>query len=306
MKSIEALHDEALSMMPDTASNLDGVDPPAVLRVATPAKESPIESAKYTLANTPPESADSHDIMARIDQLIEKLDEKNEVTIAPLTEEGSGSNTRNMASNASHTATQNDLTTDNEANPDRQVLPDSADKASGEASDNASNDANDDMSADDQTRKSPPHQTQALADIAEAIYQARKQVVDGDVAHAIQNNAAPFDMNALSATVADEVRRTISAVIIAELPQMVRDAIGEAIRALPVDAGGHFTLTNVNPSTAKGVTPGQTVATSKTAKAGTKKAGTKKAGAKKAIDKKPPNKKTSARKGVAKKTVTST
>ena len=296
MKSIEALHDEALSLMPDTAKNLDVVEPPAVLRAAKPAQELPIESAKYTLANTPPEPADDHDIMARIDQLLEKLDENNDVAIAPLAEQGSGSNTGNKTSNASHTATQNNLATDNPANPDRPVLPDAADKAFSETSNKASNDASDDMFANDQTGEAPPNQTQALADIAEAIYQARKQVVDGDVAYAIQNNAAPLDMNALSATVADEVRRSVSAVIIAELPQMVRDAVGEAIRALPVDSGGHFTLTNVNPSTAKEVTPRQTVAISKTAKARTKKAK-----AKKAIDKKTPNKKASAKKGKSKK-----
>ena len=45
-------------------------------------------------------------------------------------------------------------------------------------------------------------------------------------------------MEALSTTVADEVRRTVSAVMIAELPELVRNAVGEEIRALPVNALG--------------------------------------------------------------------
>ena len=130
-----------------------------------------------------------------------------------------------------------------------------------------------------QAKQAPPDQTQALADIATAIYQARQQAVDTVVADASQNNAVPFDMDVLSAAVADEVRRTVSAVMIAELPQMVRDAVGEAIRALPADARGQSTPTTGNPSTAKSVTTRKTAAIKKAVakKTRTKKAGTKKA-----------------------------
>ena len=83
MKSIEALHDEALSLMPDNASNRVIIAPPAVLHAATPPQESPIDAPKDTSADAPPETAGDHDIMVRIDHLLKKLDEDDDVaTIA--------------------------------------------------------------------------------------------------------------------------------------------------------------------------------------------------------------------------------
>ena len=109
-------------------------------------------------------------------------------------------------------------------------------------------------------------------------------MVDTVVGDASQNPAAPFDMDALSATVADEVRRTVSAVMTAELPQMVRDAVGEAIRTLPADA-------SQQPKPAPGKTS--------PAKAGTKR---KTSAIKKSVTKKATNKKPVAKKATVKKT----
>ena len=113
-------------------------------------------------------------------------------------------------------------------------------------------------------------------------------MVDTVVADASQNPAAPFDMDALSATVADEVRRTVSAVMTAELPQMVRDAVSEAIRTLPAD-------TSHQPKPAPGKTS--------PAKAGTKRktSAIKKAVTKKATSKKPVAKKATVKKTASKK-----
>lgn len=324
MKSIEALHDEALSLVPDTASNHGVTAPTAVLHAATPPQESPIDAPKDTSEDVPSESASDHDIMARIDHLLKKLDEDDDVAIAPLTDEGPQSNTGNMTGDAGDTATADTITIDNPANPGSPVLSDvadhanenaildvavdglaedTADKALSKIGDNANDDAIDDVIdetsdkifADDQSGQAiPSDQTQALAGIAAAIYQARQQAVDTVVADASQNNAVPFDMDVLSAAVADEVRRTVSAVMIAELPQMVRDAVGEAIRALPANARGQSTPTTGNPSTAKSVTARKTAAIKKAVakKTGTKKAGTKKPAAKKATSKKASAKKT--------------
>jgi len=315
MKSIEALHDEALSLVPDTASNHGVTAPPAVLHAATPPQESPIDAPKDTSEDVPSESASDHDIMARIDHLLKKLDEDDDVAIAPLADEGPQSNTGNMTGDAGDTATADTITIDILANPDSPVLSDVADHANENAildvavdgmaegtadkpfsktGDNANDDVIDETSdkifADDQSGQTiPSDQTQALADIAAAIYQARQQAVDTVVADASQNNAVPFDMDVLSAAVADEVRRTVSAVMIAELPQMVRDAVGEAIRALPADVRGQSTPTTGNPSTAKRVTARKTAAIKK---AVAKKAGTKKPAAKKATSKKASAKKT--------------
>jgi len=333
MKSIEALHDEALSLVPDTASNHGVTAPTAVLHAATPPQESPIDAPKDTSADVPSESASDHDIMARIDHLLKKLDEDDDVAIAPLADEGPQSNTGNMTGDAGDTATVDTITIDNLANPDSPVLSgvadhanenaildvavdgmaeDTADKAFSKTGDNANDDAIDDVIdetsdkifADDQSGQTiPSDQTQALADIAAAIYQARQQAVDTVVADASQNNAVPFDMDVLSAAVADEVRRTVSAVMIAELPQMVRDAVGEAIRALPADVRGQSTPTAGNPSTAKRVAARKTAAIKK---AVAKKAVAKKTGTKKAGTKKPAAKKATSKKASAKKTAPST
>ena len=333
MKSIEALHDEALSLVPDTASNHGVTAPPTVLHAATPPQESPIDAPKDTSEDVPSESASDHDIMARIDHLLKKLDEDDDVAIAPLADEGPQSNTGNMTGDAGDTATADTITIDNPANPDSPVLSDvadhanenaildlavdglaedTADKALSKIGDNANDDVtdgafdetSDKIFADDQLGQTmPPDQTQALADIAAAIYQARQQAVDTVVADASQNNAVPFDMDVLSAAVADEVRRTVSAVMIAELPQMVRDAVGEAIRALPADVRGQSTPTAGKPSTAKRVAARKTAAIKK---AVAKKAVAKKTGTKKAGTKKPAAKKATSKKASAKKTAPST
>ena len=150
-------------------------------------------------------------------------------------------------------------------------------------------DASDGIFADDQSGKTRPSgQIRALADIAAAIYQAKEHAVDTVVADASQNNAASIDMDILSATVADEVRRTVSAMLIAELPQMVRNAVDEAIRASPADALSQSTPVTSNPSTAKSVTKRKTTTNKKVLakKAGTKKRVTKKGSGKKAAGKK--------------------
>ena len=100
-------------------------------------------------------------------------------------------------------------------------------------------------------------------------------------------------MDVLSAAVADEVRRTVSAMMIAELPQIVRDAVSEAIRALPADARDQSVPATGNPSTTKSGAARKTAVKKKT---GTKKAVAKKTRTKKAGAKKPTAKKTAAKK----------
>ena len=99
MKSIEALHDDALSLVPDTASKHGVNAPPAVLHATTPPQESPKDAPKDTVADIPSETATDHDIMARIDHLLKKLDE-DDVVIEQLKNEGSKSNTASMTGNA--------------------------------------------------------------------------------------------------------------------------------------------------------------------------------------------------------------
>ena len=316
MKSIEALHDEALSLVPDTTSNRGVTAPPSVLRTAIPQQELPIDTPKNTSADVLPRSPSDHDIMARIDHLLKKLDEDDDVAIAPLADEGPQSNTGNMTGDASCIATADTIAIDNPANPKSLVLSDAADHANENAildeavggmagdkadkpfsktGDIASDDAIDDPSgeifADDQQGETaPPDQTQALADIAAAIYHAGQKSVDTVVPDVNQSNASPLDVDAISTAVADEVRRTVSAVMIAELPQMVRDAVGEAILALPADVRSQSKPTTSNPPSVKNVTA--------------RKTATKKAGSKKAPGKTSPKKKLVAKKGKAKKTTT--
>ena len=309
MKSIEALHDEALLLVPDTAGNHGVNAPSTVVPAATPLQELPTAAPSGTSANAAPDTAGDHDIMARIDHLLKKLNNDDDVAAATLADEGPKLNARNMTSNPINTVTADNSAIDNLANPESPVLSNAVDYANenakldvaedGTVEDRAGNpfgetddDANDDMFLDDQSGKTvPSDQAQALADIAEAIYQAGQQAVDTVVLDANQNTTVPVDMAVLSATVADEVRRTVSAVMIAELPQMVRDAVSEAIRSFPADARGQSTPTTVNPSTAKSVTTRKTATAKKTVakKARTKKAGSKKRPQKKATDKTAPS-----------------
>ena len=290
MKSIEALHDEALALAPDIASE-NGVavsSPPAI----THATKSPHESPANALAT------DGDDIMARIDHLLKKLDEEDDTAITPPPAKGPETNTPDAADHVNSTASDHlpisdrpDLTDEADITSPHES-PNSApnDTADNDETDNikTNNIRTDDIAADHPAETSSADQGQALADIAAAIYQARQQVVDTVVADASQNPAAPFDMFALSATVADEVRRTVSAVMTAELPQMVRDAVNEAIRTLPAD-------TSHQPKPAPGKTS--------PAKAGTKRktSAIKKAVTKKATSKKPVAKKASVKKTASKK-----
>ena len=286
MKSIEALHDEALALAPDIASE-NGVavsSPPAITHATKPPHESPANAL----------ATDGDDIMARIDHLLKKLDEEDDTVITPPPAKVPGTNAPDAADHANSTATDHPPISDRPALTDEADLAsahESPDSASDDTADNADPDniktnniQTDDIAADHPTETSSADQDQTLGDIAAAIYQARQQVVDTVVADASQNPAAPFDMDALSATVADEVRRTVSAVMTAELPQMVRDAVSEAIRTLPAD-------TSQQPKQALGKTS--------PAKAGTKR---KTSAIKKAVTKKAANKKPVVKKGTVKKT----
>ena len=290
MKSIEALHDEALALAPDSASEIGvAVSSPPVIINAT---KSPQESSVNALAT------DGDDIMARIDHLLEKLDEEDDRVITPPPAKGPETNTSDAADHATRTATDHTPISDRPGVTDEADItspyesPDSApdDMADDVETDNIkTNDIQtDDITADQPTETSSADQDQVLADIATAIYQAQQQVVDTAVADASQNPAAPFDMDALSATVADEVRRTVSAVMTAELPQMVRDAVSEAIRTLPADTGHQPKPAPGKPSAAKAGTKRKTNAI--------KKAVTKKAASKKPVAKKATVKKTASKK----------
>jgi hypothetical protein len=290
MKSIEALHDEALALTPDSVSE-NGVavsSPPAIVHATKSPHESPV--------NAP--ATDGNDIMARIDHLLKKLDEEDDAVITPPPANGPQTNTPDAADHANSTATDHppvaarpDLTDEVDITSPHESLDNAPDNTANNAeTDNikTNNIQTDDIAADHPTETSSADQDQALADIAAAIYQARQQVVDTVVADASQNPAAPFDMDALSATVADEVRRTVSAVMTAELPQMVRDAVSEAIRTLPAN-----TSHQTKPA------PGKT----SPAKAGTKRktSATKKAVTKKVASKKPVAKKATVKKTALKK-----
>ena len=231
IKSIEALHDEALSLATDTDSNLDATAPMFTSKTNAPPQESQINKSSDTSIDVSPETALDHNIMARIDHLLKKLDEDEGVAIAPPSDKGPKLNIEDQTNDAfDHTP---DGNSDGMSNSGRQ----------GE--------------------KPQPDQTKALADIAEAIYQAQHQAVDTITADLSQNNSTPFDIDALSATVANEVRRTVSAVMIAELPHLVRDAVGKEIRALPANALSQSKPVIGNPSAAKTVAARKTTATKK-------------------------------------------
>ena len=279
IKSIEALHDEALSLARDTASNHGNNAPPAVLHAAAPLQEPPAVAPTDTSANVRSETSGDDDIMVRIDHLLEKLDDDVDVAIAPLADEEPKSSTGDGTGNAISTPTANNVALDNLANPESPILSNEVDhadenaildvaenssaKPSGKTGDVVSND----ISVDDQSGKTvPPDQAKALADIAAAIYQAGQEAVDTVVTDSNQNNTVPFDMGVLSATIADEVRQTVSSVMIAELPKMVHNAVREAVRALPTASFSQSKSVTNKQVTTKNATPRTTTVKKKAAK----------------------------------------
>jgi hypothetical protein len=242
-KSIEALHNEAVATMPDAAIDIGIVKsrPTAILQ-------------QNAATQTPLKTAGGDDVMARIDQLLGKLDEDNDaatVRSAPAANDQTAST--EIADEATATITQADDTA-----------------ASVAANVSAPNDTAADMQDDDPVQNDS---VQALNDIAAAIHQAQQSQIDSYAPPADPDLAPALDMAVLSATIADEVRQSVSAMIAAEMPQMVRQAVVEAIREMPTAAPGQPTpkaarKTRAKPGTAK--------------KPPAKKAVTKKATAKKA------------------------
>ena len=69
IKSIEALHDEALALMPNTASSA-AVSSPTILQSVNTPQDAQINAPEGKSADEQPEAANNHDIMARIDHLL--------------------------------------------------------------------------------------------------------------------------------------------------------------------------------------------------------------------------------------------
>ena len=276
-KSIEALHDEAVAAMPDAAIDIGIVKsrPTAILQ-------------QSAATQTPLETAGGDDVMARIDQLLGKLDEDNDTATAqsapPANDQTASTE---IADEATATITQAD---DTAANVAANVAASVA--ASASAPDDAAADKQDDGPArselvvddpvQDEPVQSDPVQNdsvQALNDIAAAIHQAQQSQIDGDASPADPDLTPALDMAVLSATIADEVRHSVSAMIAAEMPQMVRQAVVEAIREMPTAAPDQpqpkaAKKTRAKPGTAKKTPAKKTPAI--------RKAVTKKAAAKKA------------------------
>lgn len=253
-KSIEALHDEAVATMPDAAIDIGIVKsrPTAILQ-------------QSSATQTPLKAAGGDDVMARIDQLLGKLDEDND------------------AATAQSAPPANDQTASTEIADEATATIAQADDAAASvaASASAPDYAAADMQDDDPVQDDPVQNdsVQALNDIAAAIHQAQQSQIDSDASPADPDLAPALDMAVLSATIADEVRHSVSAMITAEMPQMVRQAVVEAILEMPTAAPGQPT-----PKAAKKTRAKKTRAKKTTAKKTTdKKAVTKKAAAKKAV-----------------------
>ena len=317
IKSIEALHDEALSLVPDNSSNRGATVPPAVL-TAAPLQETSIDTPSNQSENAPSEAAIDHDIMARIDHLLKKLDETDDITVTPQPDEDNQPDTGRKTGIGCGTPTADNTTANDPANTDGPVSSNEAyhknenkmrdtnsdgivdnttNKSSVETDNEVDNDTVNGLTANDQfVETALPDQTKTLADIAAAIYQERQQAFDAPAADASLNNTTSIDMDTLSANIADEVRRTVSALITAELPQMVQNAVSEAIYELPTNARDQLTPTTGKSSAAINIAVRKPAVTKKTSK--------KKPATKKATGKTPQKKKLSVKKGKANKAAT--
>ena len=211
-KSIEALYDDAVATMPDAAIDIGIIKsrPTAILQ-QTGAKQTPLKTAS------------GDDVMARIDHLLGKLDEDDDATTAqsaPAANDQAAST--EIANDASASVSAPDGVAADMRNDD--PIDD----------DPVQNDLVQGDLVQDETVLNDPGQ--ALNDIAAAIHQAQQNRIDSDALTADPDLTPALDMAVLSATVANEVRHSVSMMIATEMPQMVRQAVVEAIREMPTAA----------------------------------------------------------------------
>ena len=233
-KSIEALHDEAIAKSADTVGLIES-SPTAINH----------EDQK---PNQPLDTSDG-DVTARIDKLLEKLDENEESGI-PNDGQKEINDTVNNAS---------EIVLDHKIN---RIDP--------------KNSVANDMSFAATVKTEKDHK---LVDIAAAIQEAQQIAEKAALDKGGPVSTIPSDMSIFSSNLVDEVRRTVSLVIASEIPRLVHQAVGEAIRE-----------TSSNDPKA---VPDKKVRAKRNM---TKKIGTKKTGAKKTSAKKTSAKKTGAKK----------
>jgi hypothetical protein len=250
-KSIEALHDEAVATLPDAAINIGIVKsrPTAILQ-------------QSSATQTPLKTAGGDDVMARIDQLLGKLDEDNDAATAQSAPPA------NDQTASTATITQAD---DTAASISASASAPDDDQARSELVDNYP--MQNDPKQNDSGQSDPVQNdsVQELNDIAAAIHQAQQSQIDSEAPPADPDLAPALDMAVLSARIADEVRHSVSAMIAAEMPQMLRQAVVEAIREMPTAAPDQPTpkpgkKARAKPGTAKKTTAKKTTAKKTTAK----------------------------------------
>ena len=214
-KSIEALYDEAVATMPDAAIDIGIIKsrPTAILQ-QTGAKQTPLKTSG------------GDDVMARIDHLLDKLGEEED---APTAQSAPAANDQAASTEIAGEATAAVTQTDDAAT----IV-----SASVSASVSTPNDAAADILTDDPVEDDPVQNDpgQALNDIAAAIHQAQQSQIDSDAPTADPDLTPALDVAVLSATIAGEVRHSVSMMIAAEMPQMIRQAVVEAICEMPTAA----------------------------------------------------------------------
>jgi len=297
-KSIEALHDEAVAAPVDAASDT-----------------LVIKSYPAATLHTAPIDPDDHagDVMTRIDNLLQQLGAddaipknapenapKNLSTSAPphlpqdlnATSEIDEEEMAETQTAITHTAIIADITAETdlpEADPTSSAVG-LQDTALGE---NLGDDSPANHSpADDAFGGDSSEADTALADIAAAIDQARQQSAqvrssepmtfdDNDTKAA----EAPIDFDALTAKFVDEMRDTVSTMIATELPTMVRQAVTDAFKDLPVAAIDPAAKTAISKKAAPKKPASKKMAQKNTnvKKTASKKAAGKKVAPKKAI-----------------------
>ena len=186
-KSIEALHDEAIGTMPNTSNDIRVIEsgPTAVLN-----EGSVVEQTLQTSGD---------DVTARIDKLLEKLDEnENSVTFFEENKQN------NYVAN------------------DAKKVDQSYETAPVNSTEAVTNNVS-------LANPASTEQDSALIGIAAAIHEAQQNSAKAPTETSDSDTPPQFDMAVLSTTIADEVRRAISLVIASEMPRVVRQAVSDVI-----------------------------------------------------------------------------
>lgn len=232
-KSIKALHEEAVASMPKSTTNPIIANPSK-----KPVTTKPINDKIH-------HQITDDDVMDRIDKLLQKLDEDEElkddtggkdVLIADENKSRNGSVT-NQEVKLETNAVSEDQTLNEKNSIERPSVVEEETEAKLDISlsetlehqNKFPTPSTEQISSDEIIPNPAQDKNKTLADIAATIKQAQENSQNLISNSTLHDNYISFDTDTLTKAISDEVRETVSTVLADQLPNLVRQAVGDAL-----------------------------------------------------------------------------